>query len=289
MKYTHKTIVAWSMLQLFMLNGDSEIPKVDFNISMQPSIYYKPEFSQTNSAWIQAKNAFDTNILKNQEYQKTPRIPKIIHQIWVGPHPFPEHCRAFQETWKKYHPDWIYILWTNKLIEQFGLKNKAQYDATANYGEKADIARYEILNKFGGLYIDTDFECLRSFDAFHHCCDFYAGVSSEGAFEVYNGLIGTIPHHPIIAGCIEQISTHATENLSYDTLDIIKRTGPIFFTQQIVEYLPCSTTKTVIFPLTYFYPWPNGTRLENKRSDIERWFRPESFAVHHWHMSWIQQ
>ena len=45
---------------------------------------------------------------------------------------------------------------TNKLP----LKNKDLYDKSRNYGFKTDLARYEILNKYGGLYIDTDFECL---------------------------------------------------------------------------------------------------------------------------------
>lgn len=280
-------IMLWSALQSLTVQSAHEIPKADFNTAMQNSMYYDRNFAAGEKGWQQIQRSFDTHIINNQEYQDNPRIPKIIHQIWVGPHPFPEHCKAFQQTWIKYHPGWIYILWTNELVEQFGLKNKAQYDATVNYGEKADIARYEILNKFGGLYIDTDFECLRSFDVLHHCCDFYTGVSSEKVLEVYNGLIGTVPNHPIIASCIEEIGKHSTENLSYDTLDIIKRTGPIFFTQQISKYLPHSTTKTVIFPLSYFYSWPNSARLENKRSDIERWFRAESFAVHHWHMSWI--
>lgn len=282
-------IIFYSFLPSLIYAAHDHITVVDFDISMNISPYYQTCLPEQNMAWRYAKKSFETHIAQHQIFMVKPRIPKIIHQIWVGPHPFPEHCKAFQKTWKLHHPDWIYILWTNDLVEDFGLKNKAQYDATQNYGEKADIARYEILDKFGGLYIDTDFECLKPFDPLNHCCDFYAGISPESTLEVYNGLIGTIPGHPIIKYCIEAISTHTTENLSYDTLDIIKRTGPIFFTQQIMKYLPNSTTNTVLFPLTYFYPWPNGVRLENKRSDIERWFKPESFAVHHWHMSWVQQ
>lgn len=282
-------ILVYSFLPSLTYATKNNITVVDFNISMNISPYYKPDFPEQNIAWKYAKEGFNTHIVQQQNFRTKSRIPKIIHQIWVGPLPFPERCKEFQKTWINHHPNWIYILWTNDLVERFGLKNKVQYDATQNYGEKADIARYEILDKFGGLYIDTDFECLKAFDVLNHCCDFYAGISPESSLEVYNGLIGTIPGHPIIKSCIEEISKHSTQNLSYDTLDIIKRTGPIFFTQQIMKYLPFSTTCTVLFPLTYFYPWPNGARLENKRSDIERWFKPESFAVHHWHMSWVQQ
>jgi len=70
-------------------------------------------------------------------------IPKIIHQIWLGS-PLPEKYKQLQKSWLKYHPDWHYYLWTEKEIAAFGLTNQALYDATSNYGEKSDIARYEI-------------------------------------------------------------------------------------------------------------------------------------------------
>ena len=33
-------------------------------------------------------------------------------------------------------------------------------------GEKSDIFRYEILYRFGGVYVDTDFECIKPFECF---------------------------------------------------------------------------------------------------------------------------
>lgn len=40
------------------------------------------------------------------------------------------------------------------------LKNQIAYSSAKNWGMKSDILRYEILQKFGGVYIDTDYECL---------------------------------------------------------------------------------------------------------------------------------
>lgn len=35
--------------------------------------------------------------------------PRVIHQIWLGPHPIPESCRAWMQTWKTLHPAWEYV------------------------------------------------------------------------------------------------------------------------------------------------------------------------------------
>jgi hypothetical protein len=46
-------------------------------------------------------------------------IPKIIHQLWIGPHPCPVEI---MHTWKNKHPDYEYILWDERLIfEEFHL------------------------------------------------------------------------------------------------------------------------------------------------------------------------
>ena len=63
-------------------------------------------------------------------------------------------------SWKQFNNDFEYILWDEASIIQLGLKNMYAFQQTKNLGAKSDIARYEILNKFGGVYVDTDFECL---------------------------------------------------------------------------------------------------------------------------------
>jgi mannosyltransferase OCH1-like enzyme len=42
---------------------------------------------------------------------------------------------------------------------------QAAFDRASNFGEKSDIWRYEILFRLGGVYVDTDFECVRPFDS----------------------------------------------------------------------------------------------------------------------------
>ncbi len=42
-------------------------------------------------------------------------IPKIIHQLWIGPKPAPT---KFMQTWKEKHPDFDYIFWNEEELKK---------------------------------------------------------------------------------------------------------------------------------------------------------------------------
>ncbi len=87
-------------------------------------------------------------------------IPKIIHYCWFGGNPKPEIIEKCIASWHKYCPDWEIIEW-----------NESNYDVTAHdYTKEAyeakkwafvsDVARLEIVDRFGGIYLDADVEIL---------------------------------------------------------------------------------------------------------------------------------
>jgi len=258
--------------------------QIDFDISMSHLERYRLDYAKKDPDWIQAKHLYNTHILNNFEYCEKPRIPKIIHQIWLGSD-FPQEYKEYQQSWIKNHPDWEYKLWTERDIEQFGLVNQHMYNTAKNYGEKSDIARLEILDRFGGLYIDTDFECLKPFDIFHHCCDFYTGCVSDPHVVCFNGLIAAAPGHPILKrGMID------LENNARLHKDSIEKTGPGFFTRCILkEFFNESVGRCVLFPAPYFYPWPWYKRDRESCATRRKFIKPESFAIHHWEVSWLRR
>ena len=81
-------------------------------------------------------------------------IPKIIHQIWLGPNKQPD---IWMNSWKNNYinkyPEWTYKLWTEQEIDELNLINKKQYENEKFYNGKSDIARYEILYRFGGVFM----------------------------------------------------------------------------------------------------------------------------------------
>lgn len=274
-------LISFFLTQLYGEMDTSSLVRVSFDEAMEPvGLYLKNNTKK--GFWKDVKDLYTKYIVNDFQYSISPRIPKIIHQIWLGS-PFPKKYEAWQKTWLDNHPDWQYKLWTDKDVEAFKLENKKVYDKAINYGEKSDIARYEILYRIGGLYIDTDFECLKPFDVLHHCCNFYAGLD-EAPAAIFNGLIASIPGHPILKACIENLKRADGEGDT--TQAIVKRSGPLYFTKIVTKNLAQYNDFVVLMPTTFFYPWPWFKRFQNSPEQIATWVRPESMAIHHWEVSW---
>lgn len=90
-------------------------------------------------------------------------IPKIIHQIWIGDKPPPT---KFMNTWKDKHPGYEYIYWNeHELVKRnFNVELIDKINEMEEINGKADILRWEILYKYGGIFIDADSICIESFD-----------------------------------------------------------------------------------------------------------------------------
>jgi mannosyltransferase OCH1-like enzyme len=94
-------------------------------------------------------------------------IPKIIHQTWANQN-IPVDLSSLQQTWLEHHPDWEYRFWTDISIREFLAEYYDWflpfYDKYQHYICRVDSFRYFLLYHYGGIYIDLDFESLRSID-----------------------------------------------------------------------------------------------------------------------------
>lgn len=88
-------------------------------------------------------------------------IPKIIHYIWFGGEKSAIAKRALH-TWKKRAPEYRIIEWNEKNLPLFSNKYYQEALLTKNYAFASDYARLKILQKFGGLYMDTDMYLLEN-------------------------------------------------------------------------------------------------------------------------------
>jgi mannosyltransferase OCH1-like enzyme len=81
------------------------------------------------------------------------RIPRVIHLIWLGTKPMPSCVSSWTEHYAVRHPEWRVKVWRDEDIERIKLQNQAQFEAAEYFAGKADIARLEILEQEGGVYI----------------------------------------------------------------------------------------------------------------------------------------
>ena len=92
-------------------------------------------------------------------------IPKILHYCWFGNGNMPELVERCIASWHMHMPEWEYNLWSE---ENFDINAAPRYVQEAYVAKKyafvSDYVRLWALEQYGGVYLDTDVEVLRSFD-----------------------------------------------------------------------------------------------------------------------------
>ena len=190
-------------------------------------------------------------------------IPKIIHQIWIGPDPKPVELI---NTWKEKNPKFTHFLWDEKAIDKFHLKNRAIYDAYCAqkvYSGAANIARAEILERLGGIYVDADSKCLVSLEdaPFRHGLFFTAFVVDRDK-RIANSPIGAVPNHHILK---EYVEKHGELK---ELVPSFIHSGPRLWTTLVKEH------GKVLPPYTFMPVFHSG--YKNKITGTV-------YAEHYWH------
>ncbi|SHK69721.1 Glycosyltransferase sugar-binding region containing DXD motif-containing protein [Selenomonas ruminantium] len=91
-------------------------------------------------------------------------IPKKIHYIWIGGNPLPQEFKDNIETWKKYNPDYKIICWNESNYDFLKCDYVREAYESKCYSFASNYARLDIVFEHGGIYLDTDVECIASFD-----------------------------------------------------------------------------------------------------------------------------
>jgi len=175
-------------------------------------------------------------------------IPKIIHQIWIGDNPIPDHCAQFCREVQLMNKDYTYRLWGNEVFEQFQddvyLKSYIQTGVPLAF--VCDRIRLLLLKKFGGIYLDVDCKPIKSFDhVYEHLTDnhcFFAGMKRTQNHDtlIDCAIYGSTPNSRVIDDC-------------FDTYDDIKwaNAGKLF-NDAIIKFMK---PDVALFGYEYFYDW----------------------------------
>lgn len=195
-------------------------------------------------------------------------IPHLIHRIWVGDATMPEEYHGFWGQMAEMHPGWVLETWTDASLDW--LTNRTLYEQQETPMGRADVARYEILARYGGIYVDCDTEPLRSFGELLEDVRAFAGFQDDSS--IANGLMGSEPNYPPTLRLVDElpywVSTHADQPPQ-------QRTGPAFLTH---VWKPLQGQNGLrIFPRDTFYPvhWTAKARLGGPYPEA-------SYAVSHW-------
>lgn len=175
-------------------------------------------------------------------------IPLILHQIWIG-----DQLKMpvdWMNTWVEKNPKIDVWVWTEKEIDLMGLKNRKLYDEYYSKGEyhgASDVARIEILEKYGGIYMDADSICKEPIEneEFMQSDFFVAYEHQNHPGRIANGVIGSVAGHQILKEYIKRIGDAKKIRPIWNTI------GGTMLTKIIEDY---GKEKITILPACSFYP-----------------------------------
>jgi mannosyltransferase OCH1-like enzyme len=230
------------------------------------------------------------------------QIPKIIHQIWYqGYDKLPEKYHPMQQSWKDFHPHWAYYLWDREKIEQ--LIEESYPDVYDTYIklprmiQKIDFAKYIILHKYGGVYIDMDMKCLKCLDYLFKeypdknlfATELNIGCTSKWCLSIWvategkyvngplynNAFFACIPEHKFWKDVINEVS-YNKQRKWYQTFTqhLLNSTGPMMIT----HVLRSTSHDFQSLPSTMFEP----CRKHQIKCDLTH-----SYAIHYFSNSWM--
>lgn len=202
------------------------------------------------------------------------KIPKIIHQIHLGTQPLSGQELKWQRTWKDHNPDWEFILWDDEKLKNINIINKKHViNDCNNYSMESDILRFDILYQFGGLYIDTDFECLKPLDRFFNNREFIVCRQNPKGPSICGAFFAATKHHPLVKKLVDGI---AKRSITHKGKHCVEKYGPTYITDLI--------DRSHSLDPEYVYPFM-WDKKHSTKDDLKKIY-PRAYAAHWWNTSW---
>lgn len=207
-------------------------------------------------------------------------IPKIIHYCWFGRKEKPDNVKKCIESWKRNLPDYQFMEWNEDNFDIAMLPyTKDAYEAK-KYAFVSDVARVYALLHYGGIYMDTDVEVLKSFDSIleNRCV-----LGMEEGNYVATSMIAAEKNHPLL-----QEFARLYQNLSFYDAEgnIIPGTNVQKLTEMLIQlgYVRENVYQQLehgirIYPKEYFSPYDYINCYLN--------ITEKTICVHHFFVSWM--
>ncbi len=172
------------------------------------------------------------------------QFPKILHQVWFSPEgaPVPDKWASSPPEWQRLHPDWLYVLWNEKLADEF-IKSFYPDFLDTYYGfphliQRCDAIRPLFLERYGGLYVDLDIVPLSNIEShIDGDCNSYFVNSANVSSGYTNALMASKPGAPIWKEIIDAMREPLQGWAIGKNLTVMSSTGPIMFTRVIRDHV----------------------------------------------------
>lgn len=209
-------------------------------------------------------------------------IPKIIHYCWFGKNPLPKLEKKCIKSWKKHCKEYEVIEWNenNFNIEKAPLYVRQAYEAK-KWAFVADYVRLYAMFNYGGIYMDTDVEVIKSLDSLliHKA---FSGFEDEK--NIAAGIMGCEKEFPVIKQMLDfyENTKFFCDDGSLNMTTIVENLTSICIEKGFIQNGQFQEIEDfVIYPRAYFYPISPGGIDVKKTSD--------TVAIHWYTGSWLDE
>lgn len=179
-------------------------------------------------------------------------IPKIIHQIQAEmPPQFSAFYSNLSQSWVEKHPEWQYKLWSLSDIKELIRCEFPHFIAfcgnNMNNELLLEISRYFILYHEGGIFVDSDIECIEPFDDIikdKQCCFSYVSQLSSKKI-ISDSVVISKREHSFLRFIIERLRNNVN-CLAEEGRSFLNKTYSLYDCKDEVEIIsssiinPCS-------------------------------------------------
>lgn len=210
-------------------------------------------------------------------------VPKIIHYCWFGRGQMPELAQKCIASWHKYLPEYEYKLWNEDTFDINSVPYVKEAYEARKFAFITDYIRLWALNKFGGVYMDTDVEILRPLDEFLKLPAF-TGYEASSSMAPVTGLMASAANGVWVK---EQLAYYDGRHFKNPdgTLDLTPNTVPIANIMASNGFVidgkyGVYKNDMHVFPVDYFCPL-TSTRVLKLTSNTA--------CIHHFAGSWVER
>jgi mannosyltransferase OCH1-like enzyme len=220
-------------------------------------------------------------------------IPRLLCQTWRSA-TLPEAARRLQAGWRSRNPEFTYRFYDDAacraVVAAAFPDYLADYDRLPVPVMRADVFRYAVIFRDGGLYADVDMECLKPIGPVLKggSCIFsveaHLGRTRQRelgyarGLQVANCIFAAEPRHPLLGAAVARSIELFRAHDSGQPIPVEDITGPRMLTRLISERawpgLMLLPQIVLMAPLDYPDIWPINRHMHARHRTFGSWKAP---------------
>lgn len=247
------------------------------------------------------------------------KVTKITHHIWFtslqNPREISDNDLRFMQKSLMKVPlkdKWKHYLWVNEpalipktiaklkpygiIVKKINSANLAKYDSfwqkkvnelfLVSKSIPADVLTYLILEQYGGVYLDTDYELIASLDKYVNQYSFFT-FEERGNQYMGHAIVGSSAHHPIMQESLTLVKRNLINppfyicNACHDRAYVILATGPAMFSLAVYS-------KANSLPELRDTFFPDGLSYSRVRYGFLPVTWHQEVGMHHGSNTWVE-